>query len=341
MKTIKASISIIFAAALLLMTPGCAQQEQDPTVTTAIETRTSKPMNVMSFNILYEWTYEKFIQVQETPEGELMFADAQLEERFPKLMALLEGEKIDIAGLQEVSPSWYSNITQQLPSQYSALRQASNNDTDTIGLPVIIYDNTKYELLESGYYYLAPDGPADPVLGWDAGLCRMLNWGVFREKETGVIFFFNATHYDHAGTQAREESAKLTIKKTSEIVEKIKETYGIREVPVLLTGDFNNRDTAPAIKTLKTYFADAKFSATGETTGVDLSTYFGFYYCADQANLKTGKVIDFIFHTPETVAVDTFKLIPTNTNLCPYGAFISDHCAIVANVTITNETIIR
>ncbi len=296
-------------------------------------------LNVMSFNILYK--DQEDVPVEGIPAGEESTADMRVATRLPKLVDLLQGENIDIAGLQEVSKEWYPLITQQLPPQYSAFGQfANDNDESKYGYGeagVIVYNNEKFTLLESGFYYLAPDDPTVPTKAWEASHYRVLNWAVFKENETGVIFLFNTTHFDNVSVQAREHSADLVIAKTDARVEAIKTAYGLETVPVILVGDFNAVEETTEIKKLKSYFGDAKESSSGATVSKEIASSTGLYYCPSGDDIKKdGYCIDFIFHTKQSIAVNAFKMIHTATNLCPYGGWLSDHNAVIANVDIVN-----
>ena len=93
----------------------------------------------------------------------------------------------------------------------------------------IFYKTDMFDLLDSGDFWLSED-TSKPNKGWDAVLPRICSWGKFREKTTGFTFFFFNAHFDHIGTLARKESAKLILKQIEMIAV---------DSPVLLTGDFN------------------------------------------------------------------------------------------------------
>jgi len=309
------------------------------TATTAPPASPTIKLNVMSFNILYK--NENNVSVNNVPKGETIKADLRISTRLPKLIAMLEGEKIDIAGLQEVNADWYPFITTKLPENYSAFGQFANDNKQSVygygEAGVIVYNNTKYELLESGYYYLAPKDPDKPKKGWDADHYRIVNWGVFKEKETGVIFFFNTTHFDNTGEKARTESSKLVLQKVQDKIQEIKTTYSIENIPTILVGDFNCYETSDCIMNLKTIFKDARYSSKGVSINTDVSSSPGLYFCNSKSDInKRGHYIDFILHTKEGFTVNSFKMIHTSTNLCEYGEFMSDHNAVIANVTISN-----
>ena len=61
---------------------------------------------------------------------------------------------------------------------------------------------------------------------------RICSWGHFKCKDTGFEFLFFNLHMDHIGKKARVESAYL-------VQEKMKELGKGKNLPAILTGDFN------------------------------------------------------------------------------------------------------
>lgn len=58
----------------------------------------------------------------------------------------------------------------------------------------------------------------------------------FKDLESGFEFFFFNLHMDHIGVEARKNSAKLVLKKITEMCD---------DKPVILTGDFNVDQHSP------------------------------------------------------------------------------------------------
>lgn len=178
-------------------------------------------------------------------------------------------------------------------------------------------------------YWLSPT-PDRPSKGWDAALERIVTVGSFRHHKTGNLAIVMATHFDHAGKQAREESARLIVRLASEW----KSGGGGAEeaqAPLILGGDFNSTPADEAYKAL-----------TEEGTGMkDVSgllpddlkygnpeiTYTSF----DQPN-ETPKAIDFLFvHESSTLKLLGFAILD---NRHDDGVFLSDHRAVVLDLEI-------
>lgn len=86
-------------------------------------------------------------------------------------------------------------------------------------------------MIEKGDFWLS-ETPDVPSKGWDAVLPRICSWGHFKCKDTGFEFLFFNLHMDHIGKKARVESAFL-------VQDKMKELGKGKELPAILTGDFN------------------------------------------------------------------------------------------------------
>ena len=95
----------------------------------------------------------------------------------------------------------------------------------------IFYRTDKFDVIEKGDFWLS-ETPDVPSKGWDAVLPRICSWGHFKCKDTGFEFLFFNLHMDHIGKKARVESAYL-------VQDKMKELGKGKELPAILTGDFN------------------------------------------------------------------------------------------------------
>lgn len=63
----------------------------------------------------------------------------------------------------------------------------------------IFYKTSRFDLLDKGNFWFS-ETPDVPGKGWDATCCnRICSWGKFRDKESGKVFYFFNSHYDHQG----------------------------------------------------------------------------------------------------------------------------------------------
>ena len=145
----------------------------------------------------------------------------------------------DLIGVQEALPSMLFDIDDGLEgfSRIGVGRNADGSGEHSS----ILYRISRFELLDSGTFWLSetPDVPGSQ--GWDAALPRIATWGRFRDRRTGGTFLHVNTHFDHRGEIARRESAHLLVGWVGE---------HDREEPVLLTGDFNTEENSETYRIL-------------------------------------------------------------------------------------------
>jgi len=181
---------------------------------------------------------------------------------------LIQFHDFDILGTQEGLEHQLVQLKGLLPGyKYTGVGRDDGKEAGEHS--AIFYKTARFELLEKGDFWLA-ENPSKPKKGWDAVLPRICSWGRFKDKDSGFIFYFFNTHFDHVGTVARNESAKLILKK-------IKQIAG--ENPTLLTGDFNVDQNSSSYKILNgssiltdTYdLAPLKYGAEGSYNGFDIN----------------------------------------------------------------------
>ncbi len=139
----------------------------------------------------------------------------------------------DLLGTQEVLKFQADFLREKLPGY--AFHGVGREDGNAKGEYVpVMYKKDRFELIDSGHFWLSetPDVPGS--MSWDTSLTRMASWVILRDRKgDGRPFVFANTHFDHRGRQARLESAKL-IRQRAEGVE--------ADAPVIIVGDFNTGD---------------------------------------------------------------------------------------------------
>lgn len=214
---------------------------------------------------------------------------------------------MDIIGMQEVTHPQLVYLLENLEGYDYIGVGRSDGKTKGEYTPVF-YKKDKYDLLDSGNFWLSetPDVPGSK--GWDAQIERVATWGKFKDKATGKIFMAVNTHFDHIGREARRQSALL-------IIDKIRQIVGKR--PAVVTGDFNITDKDEAYTTMTTnkFVLRDAFKISPSHGGVTYS--FHNYTRIEEANRNK---IDFIFVTPNMDVIRTGIPKPTNEYT------ISDHC---------------
>lgn len=241
--------------------------------------------------------------------------------RCPVICDLLNFEDLDLLGCEEVFVEQLHDLLKGL-NGYSYIGVGRDDGKEAGEYSPIFYKASKFKLLDSGHFWLAPD-PTRPALGWDAACIRICTWGHFQDRQTNFRFWYFNLHMDHKGVMARRESAKL-------VISKIRKTC--RHDPVILSGDFNVDQHDEIYKIfsnsgiLKDTYMSAKhrFAETG--------TFNNF-----QSDIKTNSRIDHIFVSP-FFRVDNYGILTDcywtkDTNLENYQRrTLSDHYPVVVRI---------
>lgn len=221
-------------------------------------------LRVMTANILAEfhsWGYSTPV-----PERAEIFA------------AVLETWAPDVIGTQEVTDQWYVYLPRLVGEKYAFLHQMTPDNL--VNYSSILYDKTKYDVVDSGVRYFSTEG---------VNHIRLVTWAVFSPKAGGEKFILFNTHWcwdteAHAHQQAYEES---------QLIKEVTKKY---PYPYFCTADYNTKqETANYNYFLElTDAVDAKYAA--RDAGVLLNVAGG---CAEfgAPRPESGNSIDHIFMT--------------------------------------------
>lgn len=182
---------------------------------------------------------------------------------------LIQFHDFDIFGSQEGLQHMLTQLSSKL-ADYSYIGVGRDDGKQKGEHSAIFYKSKMFQLLDKGNFWLSED-TSKPNVGWDAALPRIVSWGKFKVKQTGLEFYFFNTHFDHVGVQARKESARLILKRIKDIAE---------DKPTLLTGDFNVDQNSASFKVLNgsqiltdAYdIAKLKYGAEGTFNGFKINT---------------------------------------------------------------------
>lgn len=256
-------------------------------------------MRVMSFNIRYD----------NKADGENAWPH-----RRDWVAEVIREEKVDIVGLQEALGRQVKDLEERLPDY--AWFGAGRDDGKAQGEMVpVFYKKDRFEVLDSGHFWLSTTPEVPGSKGWDAAITRMVTWLKLKDKSTGKSLLFANTHFDHVGVEARKESAKLALEKLPKLA---------GGLPVVLTGDFNSLPSSAAYATLTGkqsvatwLLVDSRKASKTEPTGPD-STWNGF------ERIRPEQQIDFIF--TRGLNTESHAILETIRD----GKFASDHLPVVA-----------
>ena len=191
----------------------------------------------------------------------------------------------------------------------------------------IFYQPSVWELQHWETVWLS-ETPSVPSKSWDAASIRIVTIGVFTHRETANTVLALNTHLDDQGSRSRLEAARIILSKIKEYQQG---EFGALISGTFLSGDLNSQDKQEAYSELTeagslrdTY----KLVSSARRYGHE-NTFTGFGY---------GKVppkrIDFILLAPEgnhPWRVEGYSVVP---NRFDDGVYNSDHCAVIADLTL-------
>jgi endonuclease/exonuclease/phosphatase family metal-dependent hydrolase len=230
--------------------------------------------------------------------------------RKDNVKALILYHDFDLFGTQE---GQYNQLVclSQMPG-YAYTGRGRDAGTDAGEHSAIFYKTGRFELLESGDFWLR-ETPDTPGLGWDATCCnRICSWAKFRDRQSGKAFYFFNVHFDHQGVIARQESGKLMVKKIVEI------TNG---QPVICTGDFNSTPETEQIQTMRSLLSDS-YEVTRMPPYGPTGTYNGFRLDASLTHR-----IDYVFVSRDFTVWKYAVLTDFSEQRFP-----SDHLPVVVDI---------
>ena len=257
----------------------------------------SVPLRVMSFNI-------RFDNPGDGPDA--------WSARREKVATTIRDSGADLLGVQEAQPHQLAELHALLPelAWFGSGRNADLSGEHS----AIFYRHERFELLDSGTFWLSETPEVAGSKGWDADYERIVTWGKLRDRRSGRTFHYFNTHFDHVGEIARRQSARLLLNRVDAIA-------GLR-APVILTGDFNATPDSEPIGILagEGGFSDAHTRSQTAPRGPD-STWNAF------RAIEPGRRIDFVFVRGE-VDVLSHEIVDRTFD----GRLPSDHLPVVAEL---------
>lgn len=253
---------------------------------------------VMSFNIRYD-----------TPnDGENAWPH-----RKDMAASVIRFHDADFAGLQEALLGQIEDLAARLPG-YEWIGVGRTDGKSEGEFTPIFYRADRFEAVEHDTFWLSETPAVPGSKSWDTAITRIATWGIFRDRRTGERFVVLNTHFDHIGTEARAESARLIVERLAAF-----------DLPTIVTGDFN---TTPDSEPYRILTADGiglndafdvtQFPHHGPTT-----TWNGF------EAIEPDRRIDFVF-VDDDVRVIRHGILSGTVD----GRFPSDHLPVLAEVRL-------
>jgi endonuclease/exonuclease/phosphatase family metal-dependent hydrolase len=226
-------------------------------------------------------------------------------QRKAPIFAQLQSARPTIIGFQEVLKNQLEDLSSALPS-FQVIGVGRDDGKAAGEFAPIFFDTTRYQLLQSGTFWLSPT-PEIPSKGWDAALNRICTYALLQSKYDGKNLWVLNTHFDHIGEAARLHSAQLLIEKFAEFTQ-------IVNAPLLLLGDFNAEPNSPAYLLLKASFQELSCLKRHQEFCSE-PTFNAFTLTA-----ADDKIIDYFFGSPGIVCIQ-FKVLKKHFD----RSYPSDH----------------
>jgi len=171
-------------------------------------------------------------------------------------------------------------------------------------------------MVHDQFTFWLSETPEKPSVGWDASMERICTYAAFTDKtKNDTLHIFN-THFDHIGEIARENSAKLILKKIEEL--------GLLSKKVIVMGDLNSKPSEAPVSVLKSSLRDA-FEFSFKKPYGPIGTFNNF-----DENIIPENRIDYIF--TRNLKVLSYRCINDKRKnaLC-----ISDHLPVFTEILHT------
>jgi endonuclease/exonuclease/phosphatase family metal-dependent hydrolase len=221
----------------------------------------SQPLLFMSYNIRYD---------NPNDIGNLWI------ERKAMVAELINFHHPDMIGLQEALYHQVLDLAKTMPG-YGWIGTGRDDGIHKGEFSPIFFDSIRWELLENNQFWLSEIPNKAGTISWNAACPRIVTYGKFRERKTGLICWFFNTHFDHFSEEARIKSATLLLNKIEDIT---------GSEASILAGDFNCVLPSEPMQTLLSRFQHPELDFGIKRYGP------GFSYQAFDKKGKEGQLID-------------------------------------------------
>ena len=254
---------------------------------------------------------------------------------------LLDQLRPDVVGMEEVTTTWRKWLDDYVfNDSYAGVGEARTTGGEA---NPIYYRKDKYELVDSGTFWLSdtPDVPGSYLE--NVNYPRICTWVLLRDRATGNEFVHMNTHLDHNG-QNNSTVGNDIRKSQLGVIVKFAQQY--KDKPMFLTGDLNNRRTTSAGNTYalikiiegdskfkdkdgKKYsikLADARLLAPVTVDENHIATMTAQYDESSASYNPSREPIDYIFFNPASTEALTYETFLISQN----DYEISDHLPVFA-----------
>lgn len=221
---------------------------------------------------------------------------------------MIRDKRPDVIGFQEPKSAQVQYLAGEL-GEYDYVAANRNGDAGKEGERIVVmWLRDKYELLDQGQFWLS-ETPDKVSKGWDAKNLRVTVWVCLRDKASGKEFYYFATHLDHKGQLARQEGARLNVRRMRSIAGE--------KATVFISGDMNC-EKGRKTETYLTAYTGWMKSAQEEAAETDDRPSFNAF---GRGRIRT---LDYIFY--RNARARRYETVDSDG----YGVrYISDHYPIM------------
>ncbi len=234
--------------------------------------------------------------------------------RREKVASVIRFHQADIIGMQEVLRRQIDELEDLLP-EYRWIGVGRNDGLNGGEFSPIFYRADRFSLVNNGTFWLSETPAVAGSVGWDAALTRIASWAVMEDISSGTRVLLLNTHFDHRGTQARTESARLLVGSIEALADGL---------PVIVGGDFNVPPTAEAYQVMTGYLDDSYVRSETVPHGV-AATNSGFEVGGSQEPNR----IDYVF-VDRAIRVLRYGALTDQWD----GSYPSDHLPVLVELVI-------
>lgn len=291
-----AFLSIIL---ILSMLCGCStKHEYQP-----IESKMGDGIKIVSFNCAAPW-------------GNLLngTASSARAKRFADYMNTVRPDSI---GTQEMNQKWLDKLGELMSEydSYGVIRGGDDNENKS-EMNAVLWLRDKYDALDKGTFWLSETPDAESRYD-GAGCNRVCSWVLLALKGTNTPYYIHMnTHLDNASEKAANYGAEVIVQKMNEL------TAQYADIPIVLTGDFNETAGMPAYNTIA-----ERLNEFGGTAADNSETQKPTYH--EWGKIEEGEPIDFIFVSKDKYIAD-YKVLDDVSN-----GFVSDHYGVYAEWSLS------
>lgn len=223
---------------------------------------------------------------------------------------------VDILGTQEVLHNQLVDLRDRL-ADYESVGVGREDGAEKGEYSAVFYKRSRFDLLNSGTFWLSENPNAVGKKGWDAACERVVSWAHLKDKSTKKEFVFFNTHFDHMGVEARRNSSLLILSKVKEIA---------KGLPAVITGDFNANPETDVYKELVNPNNPDRFTDARNITAFKHGEKSSFHNFG-RIPVEKRELIDFIF-VKNINKVSRYGIINESVD----GVFLTDHNPVFATI---------